>query len=76
MRRTKQRHMRGNGKQEIQSMLTQRGKKVDSFADQLDRCLQQVGAKREAYHVGDLKGNSARKVMEESKQFFDKVLVA
>jgi hypothetical protein len=58
-------------------MRTQRGKKVDSFAYQLDRCLQQVGAKREAYHGGDLNGNSARTVvMEESEQFFDKVHVA
>ena len=58
------------------SMRTQRGKKVEGFAYQLDRCLQQVGAKREAYHGGDLNGNSARTVMEESEQFFDKVHVA
>jgi hypothetical protein len=39
------------------SMRTQRGKKVDSFTNQLDRCLQQVGGKREAYHGGDLNGS-------------------
>jgi hypothetical protein len=48
-------------KKRYKEMRSKRGKPESSFAYLLDKALQAVGAKRPAYHGGDLEGNSARR---------------
>jgi hypothetical protein len=58
-------------RKEYNKMRSKRGKPDTSFAYILDKALEKVGAKRGSYHGGDLQGNSARTVMENSDSLFD-----
>ena len=62
---------RTKARKAYKEMRSKRGKPESSFAYLLDKLLEQVGAKRGSYHGGDLQGNSARTVMENSAKLFD-----
>ena len=65
-----------DAKKQYKDMGSKHGKPESSFAYLLDKALQVAGAKRPACHGGDLEGNSARCVMENSDKLFEQVKIA